>query len=236
MLIAIVNHSTRVSNEDISTMTEACQVQMTEHICKAWGGAATLTFYADKNAVPQDAWLVSIIDNSSVADALGYHTVENNNEIDAFVFCEPVLDNGGVVLGDSGNADTISVASVLSHECGEMKIDPMCNSYKRGPMRPEGNLYSQEIADPVQDSGYFVVVNGVSVAVSDFVLPAYFDPNGSGQFDYLGRLSAPFSLTAGGYCVVMNSAGEQSQVFGERMPEWQKALKRGKYSRAMRRV
>jgi hypothetical protein len=235
MLIAIVNHSTRVSDADVNTMTAACQVQMNNDICKVWGGNATLTFYADKTAVPTSAWLVSIIDNPDVADALGYHTVEGS-EIDAFVFCEPVLDNGGVVLGDASNANTISVASVLSHECGEMFVDPQCNTFVRGPMRPEGNWYSKEIADPVQDSGYFVNVNGANVSVSDFVLPSFFDPKGMGPFDHLGKLNGPFSMTQGGYMVLADSQGNQQQIFGMTMPDWQKALKQGKFSRSARRA
>ena len=212
MQIAVVNHSTRVSDQDVSTMTAAIQIQMTEHLSKQWNGSPVITFYPNIADAPPNDWMLSIIDTPDVADALGYHTVENNGTIDGFIFASPVLDNGGVVLAGS-DPNTISVASVFSHEACELYCDPLCQTYKRGPTIPQGSWYSMEVADPVQDCGYFISVNGANVSVSNFVFPTYFDPNAKNeQLDYLSKLTTPFQISAGGYCVVVNSEGQASQI------------------------
>jgi hypothetical protein len=81
-----------------------------------------------------------------------------------------------------------------------------------------------------------VDVGGTPVEVSNFVLPAWFDPipvDGA-KFDWLGKLSKPFSMTKGGYVIVRNQ-GSVSQVFGEEFPAWKKALKLEKLGSRTRR-
>ncbi len=60
------------------------------------------------------------------------------------------------------------------------------------------------MCDPVQDLTYEIPVDiaGVkrSIRVSDFVLPAYFDPAAAGPADFLDRVRA-LEITAGGYQV-----------------------------------
>jgi hypothetical protein len=103
MLIAVINESTLVSNQDVDTMCKAIQIQLDLHVLPAWNmKSGTIRFYADKTKVPGYAWVVSMLDNSTVAGALGYHA-EDNDVVDAFIFCQPVLSNGGVVLYDPNN-------------------------------------------------------------------------------------------------------------------------------------
>jgi hypothetical protein len=88
-----------------------------------------------------------------------------------------------------------------------------------------------EIADPVQSDCY----NVQGVTVSSFVLPSWFDPDAAAgeRFDFLGRLSAPFTLSKGGYWVEMVE-GQVSQRFGEEVPDWMRATKSLQLSRAAR--
>jgi hypothetical protein len=231
MKIAVINESS-ITNEDVRKMTGAVQKQMTWHVCPAWNSkSVTVQFYADKAKVPADAWLISILNNSSQAGALGYHS-EDNDLVDGFVFAQPVIDNGGVVLHDPKNNQNVSVASVLSHEICEMFGDRYANFWADGPALPEGSEYALELGDPVEADSYDITLtDGSLVSVSNFVLPSWFNPQGTskdGPFDYLKKLTKPFSMTKGGYLIVMKS-GVVNQVFGEEMPQWKREHKKSKH-------
>jgi hypothetical protein len=224
MLIAVINESTLVTNEDVRKMTGAIQKQMTWHVCPVWNSKSiTVAFYADKTKVPAHAEVVSILDNSTQAGALGYHS-EDNDVVDAFIFVKPVLDNGGVILRDPKNNQNVSVASVLSHEICEMFGDTFANGWSDGPTLKQGSAYAQELCDPVENDAYDITLNdGVTlVSVSNFVLPQWFNPQATAKdapFDYLGKLTKPFSMTKGGYMILMKE-GTVAQIFGEHVPQW----------------
>jgi hypothetical protein len=55
------------------------------------------------------------------------------------------------------------------------------------------------------------------------------------RFDYLGTAAAAFTMTPGGYIVVLQE-GEVSQQFGERYPAWRRELKKIDVARTARRV
>jgi hypothetical protein len=137
---------------------------------------------------------------------------------------KPELDNGAQVI--VGNW---SVSSVLSHEVLEMFVDPNCNLWGSND---HGRVYSLEVCDPVKAPTYDV--NGVSV--SNFMTPAWFDPQAptASQFDKLGKLSAPFSISPGGY-VVYSAEGKEHQTSGDDFPAWRKEMKDGLAARTRRR-
>lgn len=227
MLIAVVNESTMVSNADVATMCKAIQIQLDLHAFPAWNmKGGTITFYPDKSKVPGHSWMVHILDNPTVAGALGYHS-EDNGKVDAFIFCQPVLSNGGVVLYDPHNPQNVSVSSVLSHEVLEMVGDKFADFWADGPTITQGSEYALELCDPVEGDSYSIMVGTTHVSVSNFVFPSWFNQQASSDnfpFDYLKKLTKPFSMTAGGYMIVRHT-GRVSQVFAEGMPEWKMALK-----------
>jgi len=234
MLIAVINESTLITNEEVRKMTGAIQKQMSWHVCPAWNSKAIkVAFYVDKTKIPANAWIVTMMDDSTVAGALGYHSLDNDI-VDAFVFVKPVLDNGGVVLHDSKNNQTVSVASVLSHEVCEMFGDRYANFWADGPMTAKGSAYALELGDPVEGDSYDIkLTDGTLVSVSNFVLPVWFDPQATAEdapFDYLGKLTKPFSMTKGGYLIVMRE-GVVGQIFGEEMPAWKQESKNSKFYR-----
>ncbi len=258
MLIAIVNHSARVTNADVNIMTLAVQKQLTLHAAPAWNQKSpTVKFYADATKVPGYAWVVGIFDSPTVAGALGYHS-EDNDVIDGFIFVDPVLDNGGVVLYDTNNPQNVSVSSVLSHEVLEMFGDRFATFWADGPSIPQGTQYALELCDPVEADSYSidVVVSTVShkVSVSNFVFPSWFNPQATQQlnapFDYLKRLTAPFTMTSGGYMIVESTSNVQQvfgkthelhhykmnnrnvvMVFDKAMPTWKKNAKKSEWYR-----
>lgn len=234
MLIAVINQSTMVTSADVNTMCEAIQIQLNLHVLPAYNlKAGTIKFYPDATKVPGYAWIMSVLDNSTQAGALGYHS-EDNDKVDGFIFAQPVLSNAGVSLYDPSNPQNVSVASVLSHEVCEMVGDRYANGWSDGPPITQGSEYAQELCDPVESDSYAISVNGVKVSVSNFVFPSWFNPEAVAPtnlpFDYLGKLTAPFTMTKGGYMIVRQS-GNASQVFGEEMPEWKREMKREKNKR-----
>jgi len=243
MLIAVINQSTLVTNADVQIMCEALQIQFDLQVAAAWNQKSpTVKFFANITNIPGYAWVISVLDNPDVANALGYHE-ETNDQVDGFIFCQPVLQNGGVVLYDPTNPQNTSVASVLSHEAIEMFGDRFANFWAAGPnvVASDGYTYSEyalELCDPVEGNSYVVNVGTTPVSMSNFVFPSWFNPEGTSQFnmpfDYLSLLKTPFSMTSGGYMIVQQ-VGQVQQVFGEKMPEWKQKIKRNDFSRATSR-
>ena len=240
MLIAVINESKLVTNAEVSTMCQAIQVQLDLHVLPAWNlKAATITFYADATKVPGYAWIVSMLDNSTQAGALGYHA-EDNDKVDAFIFSEPVLSNGGVAMVfNPSNPDQYTVSATLSHEVCEMVGDRYAGGFSQGPQISTGNLYCQELCDPVENDSYPITVAGVQIAVSNFLFPSWFNPQATkaanAPFDYLKKLTAPFSMDAGGYMIIASLDNEgqvtAKHVFGEKMPQWRREYVKGEFYR-----
>jgi hypothetical protein len=228
MEIAIVNQSSMVTNAQVEVMCQACQNQFTHDCAPAWGSLApTVTFYAAANQVPKGSWIVYIIDNDSqVAGALGYHN-EQGDTIQAFIMAQPILSNGGVVMVfDPKNPSQYTVSGTLSHELMEMFGDRYVNTYCQGT---NGGLFCAELADPVEQLSYGIEVNGTQIAVSNFVLPTYFDPQGTAKdapFDFLKQLNAPFTMATGGYMITATISNEgqitAQHQFDESVPPWRR--------------
>lgn len=241
MYIAIVNKSSRVSDVEVATIAAAVQLQARRDVAPAWDLAPPTVEFHDAESVPAGAARVYVVDSPDVADALGYHT-DAGGVVTGFVFVAPVLDNGGTVLGDANDLTAVCVASVASHEIAEALVDSLANTWSDcgGTVSIGDATFAEiatEVADPVEGDSYAVDAGAGPVVVSNFVTPAYFDaqaPAGTPR-DHLGRLTTPFSLDRGGYAVVRMAPGDETQVFGERMPAWKRAQKAA-HGRGARRV
>ncbi|GAB7007188.1 hypothetical protein JCM18899A_46630 [Nocardioides sp. AN3] len=225
MFIAILNQSTRATDDDVATMTRAIALQVRLDVAPLWDRIpAAVVYYDQASAVPPNAHVITLVDSidDQPKGVLGYHTEDKGGRLWGVVAVSPSLDAGAKVLtGDW------SVSSVLSHEVLEMFVDPNCNLWSSDD---NGKVYSFEVCDPVEAPTY--VVSGVSV--SNFVTPAWFDPLASRksktQFDKLGHLHSPFSILKGGYAVYALQ-GKPHQVFGAEFPTWRKDMKLGRASR-----
>jgi hypothetical protein len=238
MLIAILNQSTRITDEQASQMTQAVAAQVRLDAAPIWNQApASVIYYGTfapgtskmPSAVPVRAHGITIVDEipDQPQGVLGYHTEDQGGKLWGTVAASPSLDNRGQALtGDW------SVSSILSHEVLEMLVDPNCNLWASDG---HGKVYSVEVCDPVEAPTY--VVNGVSV--SNFVTPAWFDPladkNGRTQFDKCKLLQKPFKCLPGGY-MVFASDGKEQQTNGDEMPSWRLESKSGWFSRTRRRT
>jgi hypothetical protein len=238
MLIAVINESTMVTNAQVQTMCQAIQIQLNLHVLPAWNmKAATITFYADKTKVPGYAWVVSMLDTTTQAGALGYHE-EDNDVVDAFIFAQPVLTNGGAVMVyNPANPGQYLVSSTLSHEVCEMIGDRFANAFVVGANGT--TMYCQELCDPVEDGTYAITVAGQSIGVSNFIFPSWYNPEATvkanAPFDYMSKLKAPFTMTAGGYIIEATMSNETQvttqKKFGEKMPQWRKDYVNGVFYR-----
>lgn len=228
--IVVINKSTLVSNDDVKLMTRACATQLRHHAAPLWGKEPIPVMYSSilEDAAP-GTWVIAILDDADQAGDLGWHTEEQGDLIYGRVFAKPSLDAGGTAL--SGK---YAVSSVLSHEVLETFVDPNVSLWAQSST---GLLISYEVCDPVESDGYDITVYQHKVAVSNFVTPAWFDPQASGsdQFDYLSKVHAPFTMSRGGYWVQMTE-GKVTQKFGEHFPEWKKGSKQIDTSRAARRT
>lgn len=223
MRIGIANASTLLSDADTLTMTAAIDAQLREDFCSLWRrsgaeGAVWLPGGIAAVGAP-DLLLLQLVDTVAVPGALGYHDELPDGTIYGKVAVKPVLDAGGGVLTAGGSGD--SVSAVLSHEALEAKLDPNVNLWADGPVAFEGVAYASvayESSDPVQAGAY----SSHGVLLSNFVGPSYFDrqnlrggSKGPARYDWMGQLTAPLSVAPGGYLIVRQGPGSESQVFGE---------------------
>lgn len=232
--IYVQNASTVLTETQTAAMTRACAYQARWQFAPAWGRQPTAVLYLAKGAAPPaGAQVIVILDDSDQAGALGYHSEGDNGVAYGRVFAKPSLDAGSTVFGGP-----YAVSATLSHEVLEFIADPAVSYWAVAGQDSTGAgaFYAFEVCDAVEDRSYQVRDLKTSINVSDFLLPAWFDPQASkGPFDYLHALHAPFSLTPGGYVVTWTGA-QQTQVFGDELPAWRRDQKRHELSRGGRRV
>ena len=231
--IAILNQSTVVRDGDCKLIASAIDKQLKRHACPAWGASSTwsCSFYSAASSPPADAYRMWILDNADQAGALGYHDQDPQGKPYARVFAKTVLDNGGDIMKSEN-----SVSVTCSHEALEIFGDPQAGYWAQ---TRDGNLIALELCDPVEADAYPIsigLVSPVQVMVSNFCLPAYFDTEpDTAKYDMLGSLNAPFSMTSGGYQILMR-AGKVSQKFGLLYPGWKRAGKTFHAARTARRT
>lgn len=204
-VIAISNQSTKVTDDQVQAAISAIGIQLARDVAPIWGLVPSLVF------VPPNADLAGecscvISDTPDQPGALGYHDEGSDGVPYIKVF---VIDGYDWV-------------TTLSHEILELTGNPAANRWADSP---DGSDYAQELCDAVEGDTY--AINGLNV--SNFVYPAFFDPNAQKgeKLDYLGKLSAPFTMTPGGYEIHRTEPGQVAQVFAARATEGRSAAQVG---------
>ncbi len=226
VVIAVVNQSTAAPELDgqLPAIVSALGRQLAEHLQPFWG--RVLPSLALTKTPPTGASQLVMLDDADQADALGYHDETPDGVPYGRVFVRPILGSGGTVATGAN-----SISATLSHELLEMVGDPSANLWADGP---GGFDYAVELCDAVEGDAY--EIDGI--AVSNFVLPAFFDPQAAAdaRFDYVAKLGKPFTMTPGGYQIRRTETGAVSNVFGEAFPAWKLAAKAHRGSRTSRRA
>lgn len=220
MLIAVVNQVTgahRPIDAHVAAYCTAQYKQFRYNFCPAWALATPAVVpYATPLAVPVGAQLILLRNKSDQAGALAYHDETPAGAKVSIVFIETLLAAG------------LSWTSGASHEALEMRGDESCNRYADNG---NGDYYALEVADPVESDSYTID----AVDVSDFVFPAWFDPQApkntrTRQMATHSRPNlAPFELAPGGYAIRNGQA-----IFADADAERRKALKGGGGHSALR--
>lgn len=210
MLIGLLNKSSIVSDEQVKLMASAIDRQMKRDVAPAWSMLPPKVYFISKNAfVPGGAVLTLVDDLVEAPDAEGYHSEDERGRFIGNIGVKTIP--GTILTGQD------SVASVVSHEVIELFLDPAINRWADAI---DGYSYPIEGCDACQSGCYSL--NGVSV--SNFLLPNWFDNYATKDFDHLGVISSPFTLSSGGYTVRRKQGSGETQIFGKR-PEWRQAIR-----------
>ncbi len=209
--IAVINASTVLTDDQVRAAVPALQTQVHRDFAPAWGIDADLTFVPKGAAPAPNAWWLAILDNSDVADALGYHDVTDQGQPLGKVFAGSDQENG------------LKWTVTASHELLEMLADPEINlTVFVQPAADSGVLYAYEVCDACEADEFGYDINGI--LVSNFVYPSWFEssrPEGSTQFDFRNQLKKPLpALLSGGYIGAfdMKSGSGWHQITAQRDP------------------
>jgi hypothetical protein len=228
--IALVDHTRKhpVPTGALDAIAEALTVQIERDLAPAWGLSPA------RVSVGGRGHKIHFFDSSHQAGDYGWHNVDGDGLPYAHVFADPSFTAGS---DWTSGADAISVSA--SHEALEMLADPAANEYSFNGAR---RMWAREVCDAVQANTYQIVAHGVRVAVSNFVLPAFFNPWADGPYDHLGVLQEPFSLAKGGYAILERAThdheldGRFHVEFDDAVPEWQRSQKRDGFGRTFWRL
>jgi len=209
MLLAVTNESTAIAHADVATVVKTCTVQLEMHVAPAWNMIPPqIVVFDDKEQIPDDADILTIVDKSDRLGHVGYHRVSPDGRPYLRVFVHPILIHGGELLTGS-----LSVSSVMSHEICEWFVDRFLNVWVDCP----DGQYAREICDPVAEDTY--EIDGVSV--SNFVYRPFFYPQAplTSRFEHLSRVKGPFTARPGGHMHVRKN-GKLQSIRGGFVPDW----------------
>lgn len=208
MEFALIRSSSKLTDTDCAFIAAAVNDQLAE-AAVAWNlPAVPMAFYSEVDGLPlEDVIVIHIVDDVNAPGVLGWHSA---------IGSQPISE----VLAQ----DFDGTATTVSHEALETLCDPSAEAWKP---RGDGTAVALEVADPVEGDSYPTVVTlGTpaaevpeyrTVMVSNYVFPSWFDPAGAAPYDKLGKLSAPFTMDAGGYMVIQDAQGASSEVFARRL-------------------
>jgi len=168
-------------------------------------------------------------------DDYGFHQVLASGEAFAHVAVAPSLVHSHWLDGPD------AVSASVSHEVLEMIADPGANTYAYDAFNL---LWMREVCDAVQEHTYPLAVDGTAVSVSDFVLPSFFNHWAPRPYDFMNKLSAPFTIEPNGYAMVQHARPTDREIdgprieatFGPGLSKSRQAEKLHKYGRAWWRL
>ena len=174
--LAVVNES-RLADDEVARAARAIQRQLDEHLFPVWGVGARIDAVRKDQAAPTGARLIYLRDHIAPG-IVGQHLPG-----------PPPSAEVGVLDAEEG--DRVPWSTVLSHEAGELLLNPDCDLC----MAAGGEAWQFEPFDPVYGQRY--EIDGVPV--SNFVLPPFYRVGAPGPWDFLGLLDGPLRLVAQGY-------------------------------------
>jgi hypothetical protein len=221
----VISNASRLDDNDVARIAEACRQQVKEHVEPAYGLRAVDVRFVPRNereGLTKGSHVVMVFDNEGQAQEEGFcGTNSEDPELGVYgvgviredglsysrVFADLSTENGRTNLFKGPR----SVSCSVSHEVIEARVDGCINRWAVGS---DGRLYAYEACDAVENDAYEIRFDDdQAVSVSDFVLPRWFDPWAEGgHFDFMKKLRKPFSRRRSGYVLVYDPREKAPKV------------------------
>jgi len=217
--IAVVNASSLMTDADGATIVDALNLLLPT-FCSDWNLMPVSAVFVPKgvlSAVP----LKCLVLDTHLTPAVGFYDVTNGTGV-IKVFVKQILERGGSIL-NSVNNTVPTLAGAISHEVFELIADANSNMWWNS--LSGASLYAAEVCDPVKANVVNVsVLNPDStqqeVSLSDWVLPAWADPNAKiGPFNHNNTLTKPLSVDKDGYIIVLQNGRAKYLFSNEVVPQ-----------------
>lgn len=217
--VVVVDTQTAVPHDEVARAVEACLYQVNHEVRRAWHTKRdTVRVVTDPSEIRRGEWRVYLFDDPGDFFALGFHGLAGGPfKVDwaqALVQTtkpERLLKHPVtfIPMTTNFNFEGPLWASTLSHEWAEMKVDPFLHYTipveswtAAGTQGPRHADLLVEVSDPVEADPYVYFRDGV--ALSDFVLPSWFNPGSRAKkFDYTGACRKPLQILGGGYQIYL---------------------------------
>jgi hypothetical protein len=185
---------------------QACDQQAFE-FSEAWGVDYTPVNYFSWDVLSKltdaevakfvaDSRLLTIQPSLDVSGALGFH-----DDVAGVIFARVMWQ---------GDDTTVTI----SHEVLEEMGDPTCDEYVT---MSHGRLQAKEACDRVEGDTYIETADiggdTMPVTLSNYLMLPAFHPGSPGPWDRMSRLTSWDAMTDGGYMIVRDDTGNETEVF-----------------------
>jgi hypothetical protein len=179
----------------LATFAKAYNIYLNVHVAPVYGGEYLVRVGSAAGPGEVPCNILPLLPQPGTGGAVAYHDDAGG----------PVVLDG---LGDSavlygpGNSHTVS----MTHEMVEVVGNPSINRWSDQTLDPGSATIqtADEWADPVEGDSFPIEVDGLAVYCSNFVLPAWSDPESSGPFDYMTSRGMPGATPPGGPFQIAN--------------------------------
>lgn len=199
--------ASQVTADWLAKVAAACTVQLNRDVAPNWGGQYSVRAGSGPSDIAAGEIAFALLDALPGApDAVAYHDADGN----AAPYCL-------LSLAQCKTLDDVSTG--ISHELCETAGDPDVNEWCEAA---DGFEYARELCDPVESNSY----PQDGIALSDFVLQAFFERGAAGPYCYTQAIGAPGSIpiaafvtAAGGYQVRRGVGTGETEVWGSLRPQ-----------------
>jgi len=212
-----------MSEEILSAIAQACELQMNSHLRGEVPGAEETRVSVTKTGRASQGKVLYFVDRLPDRREVAEHVPGA-----AYVSVSSCQD----LFGPEG------ACASASHEILEDEGNPDCNLFAQDR---QGQMHALERCDAVETQSYEVSLpSGQSVSVSNFLLPAWQDPFSKGPFTFMGKkrmsgaaeppgpLLTARSTTGGNYQVILPVSYDYARaVFGKEIVDGHMRAVRG---------
>jgi hypothetical protein len=198
MNIYVINKSTVLKDAQIQRWLPAFDV-FADHVREWWPRSVSIV-WCPRDKEPELAWKLVFADKSDEAGDLGYHDFTPDGRPISYIFAADAKKFGA------------SPTVTATHEIAEMIADPWISENFQ---ITDTRFFAKEICDPCEadEFAYSIKAEGFpAIKVSDFVLPKWFIPGSTGQFDRNKKIDEPLKILPGGYMSVFTPGSGWRQV------------------------